>query len=195
MRWDEEGLETVRERRTRMRESDGGAFGTAATNPNANVKGERRASRESKHSIEGRRRTFLASVFPQARRLSASTSASAEEEEVVEEVVARYPIVTIEEATVDGFSCLDDEEEDEHTVVGSDSENGFEEEEEDCMDVDGFEKVDNSVSMPEPAVAATPVKKSRARPMLEQLLGRGQLKRMYEDDEGTLITFLVSFNF
>jgi serine/arginine repetitive matrix protein 2 len=168
-----------------MRESDAGPF----ENSNANVKSERRTSRESKHSVEGRRRTSLASVFPQARRLSASTSASTEEE-AAEEVVVRYPIVTIEEATVDGHGCLDDDEEDERMMVGSDSENGLEEEE-DRMNVDESEK---GLDIPAvPAVAATPVKKARTRPMSEQLLGRGRPKPMYEDDEGTLLIFLFFF--
>jgi serine/arginine repetitive matrix protein 2 len=43
-------------------------------------------------------------------------------------------------------------------------------------------------------VVATPVKKTRARPMSEQPLGRGRPKPMYEDDEGTLLIFLFSFN-
>jgi len=183
MRWDDEGLETVRERQTRMRELDGGAFDTAATNPNANIKSERRTSRESKHTIEGRRRMSLASVSPQARRLSTSTSASTEEEVAADKAVVRYLIVMIEEATVDKHGCLDNDDDDEHMMVGSDLENGFEEEE-DRMEVDNSEKGLDNTAIPGPVVVAMPIKKAHARLMSEQLLGRGWPKPIYEDDEG-----------
>ncbi|KIM47258.1 hypothetical protein M413DRAFT_271782 [Hebeloma cylindrosporum] len=156
VRWDEEGLETIRERRVKD-------------------KADKRISKESKHSVEGRRRGSLASVFPDATKRGSYASSS----EGVGGGVG-YPIVTIEEATVDGHGDED------RMVV--DKYSG------DRMDVDEVEVEADSEGVGEgndaggEEVAATPVKqqKIRTRPMSEQLLGRSRPKPVYEDDEGVI---------
>ncbi|PPQ92649.1 hypothetical protein CVT25_014365 [Psilocybe cyanescens] len=42
-------------------------------------------------------------------------------------------------------------------------------------------------------VDVTPVKKARARPLLEQMLGRSRPKPMYEDDESSCSIVLMLF--
>ncbi|KAF9482957.1 hypothetical protein BDN70DRAFT_892146 [Pholiota conissans] len=150
VRWDEEGLETVREQRRLER---------AASAAGKDEKTERRTSRESKHSVEGRRRTPLTSVFPEV--------APSEEEGMDigaerEERRGSYPILTIEEATADGHGPPDDDEEIMEEDEGS---------------------VEEEVAVSQ---AATPVKKARPRPLSEQLLGKSRPKPMYEDEEGVL---------
>jgi serine/arginine repetitive matrix protein 2 len=54
VRWDEQGLETVREQRKKERE----------TKRQMEEKSDRRSSKESRRSSEGRRRTPLSSIFP-----------------------------------------------------------------------------------------------------------------------------------
>jgi len=164
VRWDEEGLETVREQRRKERES-------VDSQVRRKEREEKRASRESRRSSEGRRRTPLTSVFPEVRKSLEEVEIGKRllqgeiEEEVEEEGQNfRYPILTIEEATSDGHGLPADWDE---PIEDDDSAEG--------VDVDEHEQ-----SKP----AATPVKKARARPLSEQLLGRTRPKPMYEDDEG-----------
>ncbi|KAF5312056.1 hypothetical protein D9619_003769 [Psilocybe cf. subviscida] len=204
IRWDEEGLNTVREQRRRERAAREGEEETEE----GVLKKARRTSRESKHCVEGRRRKTIGDVFPEvaSRPVSVASSqsppaAAAPLSEVDEDgdVVMRspassvmtssttgtmerrrrahsYPILTIEEATNDGHCALrdDDDEEDEAEALREEFDrmragNGG-------ADEDGEEE----------EVQRTPVKKSRRRPMSEQLLGKSRPKPMHEDEEGVL---------
>ena len=84
VRWDEQGLETVKEQRKKERE----------VKRQIEEKSDRRSSKESRRSSEGRRRTPLSSIFPSQQPGTPPKRHS-------------YPIVTIEEATSDGHG--DDE--------------------------------------------------------------------------------------
>ena len=138
VKWDEEGLETVREQRKRER---AGKNWTSTNGEDMKSK----AKTESRHSLEGRRRTPLAEVFPEIQQ----------NDSPIASVRRAFPILTIEEATSDGHSAPDDEE-----LLEEERETGI------------------------PAVAATPVKKARARPVSEHLLGRSRPKPMHEDEDG-----------
>ena len=87
VRWDEQGLETVREQRKKERE----------VKRQNEEKSDKRSSKESQRSSEGRRRTPLSSIFPSQQPGTPPKRHS-------------YPIVTIEEATSDGHSGPDDDE-------------------------------------------------------------------------------------
>ena len=87
VRWDEQGLETVKEQRKKERE----------VKRQSDEKSDRRSSKESHRSSEGRRRTPLSSIFPSQQDLDTPKRCS-------------YPIVTIEEATSDGHGDPDEEE-------------------------------------------------------------------------------------
>jgi len=67
---------------------------------------------------------------------------------------------------------------DDGVVVDSESEGG---EAEDRTELDESGQGQNV------PVETTPVKKARARPVSEQLLGRGKPRPMYEDDKGEFI--------
>ena len=138
VKWDEEGLETVREQRKRERASKNR---TSTDEEDMKTK----AKTESRHSLEGRRRTPLSEVFPEIQQSDSP----------VVSVRRAFPILTIEEATSDGHGAPDDEE-----LLVEERETGI------------------------PAAAATPVKKARARPVSEQLLGRSRPKPMHEDEDG-----------
>jgi serine/arginine repetitive matrix protein 2 len=86
VRWDERGLETVREQRKKEREAK----------RQIEEKSDRRSSKESRRSSEGRRRTLLSSIFPSQQPGTPPKRHS-------------YPIVTIEEATSDGHGDPDDD--------------------------------------------------------------------------------------
>ena len=177
VRWDEEGLETIRERRGKER---------AAGAAEEKEKADRRTSKESKHSLEGRKRGSLASLFPDSRRGSYASSEGAREEKSGGRM-GGYPIVTIEEATVDGHGSVDD---DDRMLV--DEESGYRGfgDSEDRMDVDvGHDGA--------PGPTETPVKqqKVRTRPVSEQLLKGSRPKAVYEDDEGSLLFFVIFIPF
>jgi serine/arginine repetitive matrix protein 2 len=138
VKWDEEGLETVREQRMRERASK-----NRTSTDSEDMKSK--AKTESRHSLEGRRRTPLSEVFPDIQQSDSP----------IVSVRRAFPILTIEEATSDGHEAPDDEE-----LLEEERETGI------------------------PAVAATPVKKARARPVSEQLLGRSRPKPMHEDEDG-----------
>jgi serine/arginine repetitive matrix protein 2 len=87
VRWDEQGLETVREQQKKEREAK----------RQIEEKSDRRSSRESRRSSESRRRTPLSSIFPSQQAGTPPKRHS-------------YPIVTIEEATSDGLGGPDDDE-------------------------------------------------------------------------------------
>ncbi|KAG1849200.1 hypothetical protein F4604DRAFT_1811164 [Suillus subluteus] len=89
VRWDEVGLETVKEVRRKeraLKEKDSS---------------KEKKTKETRKSSDSRKRTPLSSVFP--RRLSDHE----EGEGVNEEEASTLPIVTIEEATVDGHSDVE----------------------------------------------------------------------------------------
>jgi serine/arginine repetitive matrix protein 2 len=87
VRWDEQGLETVREQRKKERE----------VKRQIEEKSDKRSSKESRRSSESRRRTPLSSIFPSQQPGTPPKRHS-------------YPIVTIEEATSDGHGGPDDDE-------------------------------------------------------------------------------------
>jgi serine/arginine repetitive matrix protein 2 len=88
VRWDEQGLETVREQRKKERE----------VKRQIEEKSDRRSSKESRRSSEGRRRTPLPSIFPSSQQPGTPPKRHS------------YPIVTIEEATSDGHGGPDEDE-------------------------------------------------------------------------------------
>jgi serine/arginine repetitive matrix protein 2 len=182
VRWDEEGLETVREQRRKEREERRLSDDSVATNEKA----ERRTSKESRRSSEGRRRMPLSSIFPEVQHHHIGTamlqdvteeSSKVEQEDVVDDQrddsdgvsmasfnttsssmrmrrrsYGPYPILTIEEATSDGHGDLEEET--------TESEEG------------------------KTVPATTPVKRARVRPLSEQLLGKSRPKAIHEDEEG-----------
>jgi len=83
VKWDEEGLETVREQRRREKEAAGSRRmsedSAREVGGDAGEKTERRTSRESRRSSEGRRRTPLSSVF-QHRLIQVATRMKRETE-------------------------------------------------------------------------------------------------------------------
>ncbi|TFK33165.1 hypothetical protein BDQ12DRAFT_448473 [Crucibulum laeve] len=85
IRWDEEGLETVKEQRRKERKE--------------REKEKRAEGRESRHSSEGRRRTPLSEVFPDMQRRASGESQMQKK---------KYPILMIEEATADGHGSFED---------------------------------------------------------------------------------------
>ncbi|KAL0062368.1 hypothetical protein AAF712_010779 [Marasmius tenuissimus] len=100
VKWDEEGLETVKEQRRKEKESRRGL----------QDKTKRKVDRESRRASEERKRTPISDVFPEvysndeapespARRSSVSSGASS----------GRLPLLTLEEATSDGHGRTDDE--------------------------------------------------------------------------------------
>ena len=122
-----------------------------------NSKDGKRTSKDSKRSSgEGRRRTAIADIFPEIVGAGLGIKPASPEPEV-----RRYPIVTIEEATADGHG----------------------EDLDDPIDESEGEEEEKSEEM---AAAATPVKKPRARPLSEQLLGRSRPAPMHEDEDGKL---------
>ncbi|KAF8867965.1 hypothetical protein CPB84DRAFT_1810241 [Gymnopilus junonius] len=205
VKWDEEGLQSARETRRKERAERERA---EREKEKMMSKEERRSSRESRRSSEGRRRTPLTEIFPGVA-LNGSLPASAvgavfgkgdemvvdnsvqdvemrdvddddverDDEDIDERRQRRfeYPILTIEEATNDGHGAyLDDDEEEGDVALGS--EEGSVDEQEQVYE----EKAKEEKKMD------TPVKKARARPLSEQLLGKSRPKAMYEDDEGVL---------
>ena len=133
VRWDEEGLETVKERRKAER----GEVETASGVVNKNKEAEGQKAKDTHRTSESRRRAALADIFPeQMSRPSSQVSAS-----TTSSVPMPHPIVTVEEATVDGHS----------------------------VDQDALSY-------------QTPVRRARARPVSEQMLGRSRPKAICDDD-------------
>ena len=185
VRWDEDGLEAVREQR--RKERDERRLSEDSTGDAE--KAERRTSKESRRSSGGQRRTPLSSIFPEVQHHPSGAAVLqdvTEEDSKVGGVVGTdengndsdglsmmsanttsssmmmrrrsygtYPILTIEEATADGHDDLGEEE------MGSKKK---------------FMEVGDVPS-------ATPVKR-RIRPLSEQLLGRARPKAIHEDEDG-----------
>ncbi|KAF8148662.1 hypothetical protein B0H34DRAFT_802878 [Crassisporium funariophilum] len=200
VRWDEEGLDTIKEQRKTERqklhkrraeaEAASGAGETKEGGKEGKTeKSERRSSKESRRSSEGRWRTPLSAVFPGLQHGGQGAAEASEqgvegsfeggseeghgeeEEEEEERRYVGYPILTIEEATSDGHGRPDSEEE----YDGS----------EDSMVVDEVEQEERGEEK-KVEMEKTPVKKARARPLSEQLLGRSRPRPMYEDEEGVI---------
>ncbi|KAF8878425.1 hypothetical protein BD779DRAFT_1663807 [Infundibulicybe gibba] len=138
VRWDEEGLETVKEQRKKER--------ACRKKEEANTERQKRGDKDggSRRSAEGRKRTPLSSVFPDSQ---GQTPPESEPEQ------PEYPILTVEAATCDGHEPPSDRQ-----------------------------LLDEVLESP----MATPVKKARARPVSEQLLGRSRPQAMYESEDGVL---------
>ncbi|KAJ3972631.1 hypothetical protein EV361DRAFT_970780 [Lentinula raphanica] len=99
IRWDETGLETVKELRRKEKETKRQSIEDAE----ADAK-KKKANRESRRSSEGRRRTPIADVFPYIQEDSPKPSPS------VQSVPGRAPLLTLEEATCDGHEAVNEEE-------------------------------------------------------------------------------------
>ncbi|KAJ3769941.1 hypothetical protein FB446DRAFT_766043 [Lentinula raphanica] len=91
IRWDETGLETVKELRRKEKETKRQSIEDAE----ADAK-KKKANRESRRSSEGRRRTPIADVFPDIQEDSPKPSPA--------------PLLTLEEATCDGHEAVNEEE-------------------------------------------------------------------------------------
>lgn len=89
VRWDEEGISNVKAVQRRERETK--------------RERDRQNGKESKHSLEGRRRTAIADIFPEVRAASSASRRSSSASER-----PGQPIVTIEEATTDGHGSDND---------------------------------------------------------------------------------------
>ena len=84
---------------------------SAAAEDKDKDKADRLTSKEGKHLLEGRKHDPLASLFPDSRRGSYASSKGGREEQGGG-CMGAYPIVTIEEATVDGHGCMSGNEDD-----------------------------------------------------------------------------------
>jgi len=179
VKWDEQGLETVRQQRRKEREERRMSEDSATSAEKA----ERRSSRGSRRSSEGRRRAPLSSVFPQVQhhQIGAALLNDVAEElhDTAKDVAdahptdsdrasmistnttmssmrsrrrsyGAYPILTFEEATSDGHGEPEEEE----------------------VEKDGGDHVNSTLV------------NRRVRPMSEQLLGRARPKAIHEEDEG-----------
>ncbi|KAJ3725176.1 hypothetical protein C8R42DRAFT_718664 [Lentinula raphanica] len=99
IRWDETGLETVKELRRKEKETKQQSIEDAEADAKT-----KKANRESRRSSEGRRRTPIADVFPDIQEDSPKPSPS------VQSVPGRAPLLTLEEATCDGHEAVNDKE-------------------------------------------------------------------------------------
>ncbi|KAI0339201.1 hypothetical protein BDW22DRAFT_606971 [Trametopsis cervina] len=90
VRWDERGLQTVKEMQRRERQ-------TRRQSAEDKAGRSSREGRESRRNSDGRRRAAIADVFPEVRQRSVSPPST--------ELVR--PIVTVEEATADGHEDVD----------------------------------------------------------------------------------------
>jgi len=85
-------------------------------------------SQESKYSLEGKKRGLLASFLPDSFRGSYASSGGggrgSDDERTGGRRMGGYPIMTIEEAMVDGRGCVGDDDEDDKVLVGEE-ERGF----------------------------------------------------------------------
>ena len=100
VKWDEEGLETVREQRRKEREAVGSRRvsedGAIEVGKDAGERTERRTSRESRRSSEGRRRTPLSSVFPEVQHHQIGAAMLLEEDEEGSKIEGRLADSSIE---------------------------------------------------------------------------------------------------
>ena len=133
-------------------------------------KRQKREKEDSTRSSERKRRTSITDVFLEvASSQECGTIDAGRGEEVHKRFSAAFPIATIEEATGDGRE--DDTEEIHDSFVYG-----------------GILKESETKDLPQ----TTPVKRPRARPMSEQLLGKVRPCAVYEDDEGSSHVCLCS---
>ncbi|KAL1747929.1 hypothetical protein HDZ31DRAFT_60801 [Schizophyllum fasciatum] len=96
IRWDDRGLQTASEQIKKDRQDKRESVESQRVEVDLTA---RRTSRESKHSVEGRRRTPLASIFRDMAQ------AEPESPQSLQSAEPQYPLVTVEEATSDGHSA------------------------------------------------------------------------------------------
>ncbi|KAF9065359.1 hypothetical protein BDP27DRAFT_1424922 [Rhodocollybia butyracea] len=99
IRWDEAGLETVKELRRKEKETRRQSIEDAETDAK-----RKKANRESRRSSEGRRRTPIVDVFPEIQEGSPEPATS-----IRTVSGGAAPLLTLEEATSDGHECMDEE--------------------------------------------------------------------------------------
>ncbi|KAJ4485212.1 hypothetical protein J3R30DRAFT_3696531 [Lentinula aciculospora] len=99
VRWDEAGLETVKELRRKERETKRQSIEDAEADAT-----RKKANRESRRSSEGRRRTPIADVFPDIQEGSPEHAVS------VRTISGGAPLLTLEEATSDGHERASEDE-------------------------------------------------------------------------------------
>ncbi|PPQ90666.1 hypothetical protein CVT25_004703 [Psilocybe cyanescens] len=107
VRWDEQGLETVRKMRRKEREGREKEVDASDNDTDKERAKERRGSKERRCSSEGRRCTALMDVFP-SRRGNGSNVQEAAEGKGQRAQRFLYSILTIEEATVEAHRKPDD---------------------------------------------------------------------------------------
>ncbi|KAF9527941.1 hypothetical protein CPB83DRAFT_855475 [Crepidotus variabilis] len=193
VRWDEEGLETVREQRRKDRE--------VRRMSEDSEPGTRRTSRESmRRSLEARKRMPLSGVFEEVHHhqvgvamMKDLTEVTEEESKVVEAIVGpeqsflpknvkRLSAESAESARTTSTSSsirrrrpiltIEEATADGHAFVDEDLD-----EDDSGRDEDSQDETDSN---------ATPAKKARQRPLSEQMLGKSRPKPMHEDDEGVI---------
>lgn len=178
VRWDEEGLENGKVRRSLEREQDVRSR-KEGSERDVTDKGSERSkkssrskdketgkdsvrSKESRRHSDGRKRTPLTAVFPASALAIPTEQASASPPTAY---YAGNPVVTVQEATID-----------EHEV-----------------DLDERENEDGELTRT--STLETPVKKARPRqrPVSEQLLGKSRPQGMYEEESGSFSFYLSSW--
>lgn len=184
VRWDEEGLENGKVRRSLEREREArsryeGAERDGAENGSERIKKKRRSSsrskdrdaakegaksKESRRNSEARKRKPLTAVFPGA---VLPITAEQRPESPPMAYHAGNPVVTVQEATIDG----DD------VSLGEGKNEG------------------ESGDLTRRPNLETPVKKARPRqrPVSEQLLGKTRPQGMYEEESGALLLLRLSY--
>jgi len=125
-------------------------------------KRQKREKEDSTRSSEGKRRILITDVFPE---VASSQEGGAIDvgrgEEINKRFSTAFPIATIEE------TAGDDHEDDTEEIH-------------DSLVYGGILKESETKDL----LQTTPVKRPRARPMSEQLLGKVRPRAVYEDDEG-----------
>lgn len=135
-------------------------------------KRQKREKEDSTRSSERKRRTSITDVFPEvASSQEGGIIDVGRGEEIHKRFSTAFPIATIEEATGDGRE--DDTEEIHDSFVYG-----------------GILKENETKDLPQ----TTPLKRPRARPMSEQLLGKVRPCAVYEDDEGSSHVCLCSLH-
>ncbi|KAL0562882.1 hypothetical protein V5O48_019196, partial [Marasmius crinis-equi] len=100
VKWDEEGLETVKEQRRKEKAS-------RRRSEESEKQSKRKSDRESRRASEERKRTPISDVFPEVYGTSDSGDSPARRTSVSS--TGRVPLVTLEEATSDGHGRSDDD--------------------------------------------------------------------------------------
>jgi len=187
VRWDEDGLEAVRERRKKERDERR----VSEDSTGAAEKAEKRTSRESRRSSGGQRRTPLGSIFPEVQHHHIGTAML---QDVTEED-SRVPEVYCSVGAgdngneSDGLSMMSVNTTSSSMVMRRRSYGTYpiltiEEATADGHgDLEEDEMGDKKKSVDGNLPSATPVKR-RIRPLSEQLLGRARPKAIHEDEDG-----------